>query len=144
MNLTADIASAHLGHNTVAVGDIAPMIESIYGALQALGAPVEPEPEKPVGAVSIRSSIKPDHIVSMIDGKPYRMLKRHLGLHGYTPDSYREAFNLPREYPMVAKEYAEKRRALAVSIGLGRKPKAVEEPKAVRKPRAKKAATAEQ
>jgi predicted transcriptional regulator len=66
--------------------------------------------------------VKPDHIVSMIDGKPYKMLKRHLTLQGYTPKSYRETFGLPDNYPMVAPDYAETRRALALKIGLGRKP----------------------
>lgn len=76
----------------------------------------------------------------MIHGKPYKLLKGELSLNGYTPESYRETFDLPRDYPMVAAEYAEKRRTLAKSIGLGRKPKVVEAAKPVRKPRAKKAA----
>lgn len=111
------------------------MIESIFTTLQALGVPAaEPVPEKPKGAVSVRASIKPDRLISMIDGKPYKMLRRHLSLNGYMPESCREAFNLPRDYPMVAAEYAEKHRTLAMSIGSGRKSKPV------RKPRAKKAA----
>lgn len=144
INLTADIASAHVSNNPVSASDVGPMIERIYGALQALGTPAaDPAAEKPVAAVSVRASIKPTHLVSMIDGKPYKMLKRHLSLHGYTPESYRAAFDLPRDYPMVAAEYAEKRRALAMSIGLGRKPKPLEEAKPARKPRAKKAASPE-
>lgn len=141
MNVTADIASAHVGNNKVLTGEVAPLIESIYSALQALGAPTpDPIEEKPVGAVSIRASIKPGHLVSMIDGKPYKMLKRHLGLHGYTPASYREAFNLPRDYPMVAAEYAEKRSALAKSIGLGRKAASAKATKPARLPRITKSA----
>jgi predicted transcriptional regulator len=73
----------------------------------------------------------------MIDGKPYKMLRRHIGLHGYTPESYRETFDLPRDYPIVAAHYAEQRRALAHKTGLGRKPKPVEAPvKRGRKPKA--------
>lgn len=122
INFTTDIAAAHVSNNSVAAGDVGKVIESIYTALQKLG---EQEPvviEKPQGAVTIRSSIKPQHLVSMIDGKPYKMLKRHLSLNGYTPESYREAFNLPRDYPMVAAEYVEVRRNLAKKSGLGRKP----------------------
>jgi predicted transcriptional regulator len=59
----------------------------------------------------------------MVDGKPYKMLRRHIAQHGYTPESYREAFSLARDYPMVASNYAEQRRALAHKIGLGRKPR---------------------
>lgn len=123
IQLTADIVSAHVSNNNVAVGDVAGMVEKVYAALAELGSPQpEPQPEKPKGAVSMRASIKPDHLVSMIDGKPYKMLRRHISLHGYTPESYRETFGLPKDYPMVAANYAEQRRALAHKIGLGRKP----------------------
>jgi predicted transcriptional regulator/transposase-like protein len=123
VTLTADIVAAHVSNNSVAIGDLPNLISSIYGALGGLGEPQGPaEPEKPKGAVSVRASVKPDHLVSMIDGRPYKMLKRHLSQNGYTPDSYREAFGLPRDYPMVAATYAEQRRALAKKIGLGRKP----------------------
>ena len=136
ITLTADIVSAHVSNNAVHTGDVANLIAAVYGALNGLGAPATAaEPEKPKGAVSLRSSIKPDYLISMIDGKPYKMLRRHLGQHGYTPESYREAFGLPRDYPMVASSYAETRRALAHKIGLGRKPKVEEAPaKRGRKP----------
>jgi predicted transcriptional regulator len=139
ITLTADIVSAHISNNTVPQADLGRLIQGVFGALLGAGAPAAPaEQEKPKGAVTVRASIKPDHLVSMIDGKPYKILKRHLSLNGYTPESYREAFSLPRDYPMVAADYAARRRALAMQIGLGRKPKAVEV-KPVRKPRAKKA-----
>lgn len=122
--LTADIVSAHVSNNSVATAEVGALIQNVFGALQALGAPVpEPEVEKPKGAVSVRASIKPEHIISMIDGKPYKTLRRHLSRHGYTPESYREAFGLASDYPMVAANYAEHRRALAHKIGLGRKPR---------------------
>ena len=125
ITLTADIVSAHVSNNSVPTAEVAALIQSVYGALGALGTPTaEPAPEKPKGAVSVRSSIKPDFLTSMIDGKPYKMLRRHISQHGYSPESYREAFGLPRDYPMVASNYAEQRRALAHKIGLGRKPRA--------------------
>lgn len=124
ITLTADIVSAHVSNNSVPTAEVAVLIQSVYGALGALTTPAaEPTPEKPKGAVSVRSSIKPDFLVSMIDGKPYKMLRRHISQHGYSPESYREAFGLPRDYPMVASNYAEQRRALAHKIGLGRKPR---------------------
>lgn len=140
VTLTADIVMAHISNNTVASNDVPGMIQNVYDALETLGAPAAEVQEKPKGAVTIRASIKPDHLVSMIDGKGYKMLKRHIALNGYTPETYREAFDLPRDYPMVAASYAEKRRNLAVKIGLGRKAKQapVEAPKPARKPRAKK------
>ncbi len=149
MTMTADIVSAHVSNNSVATGDVATLIQKVHDALQDIVTPkgAETAPAKPTGAVSIRASIKPQHIVSMIDGKPYKMLKRHLSRNGYTPESYREAFGLPKDYPIVAVDYAEKRRALAHRIGLGRKPRTVEAAtpakpatKATRKPRASKPA----
>lgn len=138
---TTDIVTAHVSNNTVDTSSLPRLIQNVFGALQATGAPsLAAEPEKPKGMVSIRASVKPDRLISMIDGKPYKMLKRHLSLNGYTPESYREAFGLPKDYPMVSAEYAEKRRTLAHKIGLGRKPKEIIKP--VKKPRAKKAPTA--
>ena len=140
IDLTADIVAAHVSNNNVPVENVAGVIQSVFTALQGLGAPVETAVEKPVGAVSVRASIKPDRLVSMIDGKSYKMLKRHLALNGYTPESYRETFNLPKDYPMVSADYAENRRGLALKIGLGRKAKV--ETKPARKPRVSKAAKA--
>lgn len=138
--LTTDIVTSHVGNNNVAADMLGPLIRDVFAALQAAGEPAAPvAPEKPVGAVSVRASVKPDRLISMIDGKPYRMLKRHLSLHGYTSQTYREAYGLAADYPMVAAEYAQKRRELAHQIGLGRKAK-VEEAKPARKPRAKKSA----
>ena len=123
ITLTSDIVAAHVSNNDVAVEDVASLITSVYGALAGLGqAAPEPEPA-PEPAVSIRSSVKPDHIVCLEDGKKLNMLKRHLSTyHGLTPDEYRQRWNLPSDYPMVAPNYAEKRRDLAKKIGLGRKP----------------------
>lgn len=122
LTLTADIVAAHVSNNNVAVADLPMMIERVHGALAGLGAaPVEAEPElKP--AVSVRASVKPDHIVCLEDGKKLKMLKKHLSTdHGLTPQEYRARWNLPADYPMVAPAYAEQRRELAVKIGLGRK-----------------------
>ena len=128
ITLTADIVAAHVSNNSVPGGEIGSLIASVYDALTGLGKPVEApiEKAKPRGAVTKRASIKHDKLISMIDGKPYSMLRRHLSQHGHTPESYREAYDLGKDYPMVAAAYAEKRRSLAVSSGLGRKPKAVE------------------
>jgi len=124
--LTADIVSAHVANNSVHTGEVPSLISSIYQALSGLGTPAAAEePSKPQGATTARKSLSSSsHIISMIDGKPYKMLRRHISQHGHTPESYRETFGLPKDYPMVAKDYAEQRRALAHQIGLGRKPKA--------------------
>ncbi len=77
-----------------------------------------------VPAVSVRKSLaSKDHIISLIDGKPYKTLRRHLSRHGLTPDDYRQRYGLKADYPMVAPGYAETRRELANKIGLGRKRK---------------------
>lgn len=126
-SLTADIAAAFVANNRVTTGEIAGLIKSVHEALVGLGK--SPEPAAPTfePATTIRKSLSdPTKIISMIDGKPYSMLKRHLGQHGLTPAEYRSRYNLPTDYPMVAPAYSEQRKSLAVKIGLGRKPKAVE------------------
>ena len=122
ITLTSDIVAAHVSNNNVRVEDVSALIGNVYEALASLGAaaPVELRPEP---AVSVRSSIKNDHMVCLEDGKRMKMLKRHLMTdHGMTPVEYRARWGLAADYPMVAPDYAEKRRELAKSIGLGRKP----------------------
>lgn len=122
ITLTADIVAAHVSNNSVAVSDLAVLIANVHGALAGLGgAVVEPE-IKQEPAVSVRSSIKPDYIICLEDGKRLKMLKRHLMTHyKMTPDQYRAKWNLAADYPMVAPNYAEQRRTLAKQIGLGTK-----------------------
>lgn len=94
----------------------------MHGALASLGEPQEPVEELPNPAVSIRASVKKDHLVCLEDGKKMKMLKRHLMTeHGMTPDDYRERWGLNVDYPMVAPDYAATRRDLALKIGLGKK-----------------------
>ena len=120
--LTADIVESHFANNTVAPAELPGVIESVYATLARLGTPVVVPVPKQEPAVSIRSSIKPDHIVCLEDGKKLKMLKRHLMTrYGMTPDDYRTKWGLPGDYPMVAPNYAEQRRTLAKSIGLGTK-----------------------
>jgi predicted transcriptional regulator len=119
--LTADIVSSHVANNTVAVSDLPTLIENVYATLSRLGGQNEPA-QKQEPAVSVRSSIKPDYIVCLEDGKKLKMLKRHLMTHyNMTPEEYRAKWNLPADYPMVAPNYAQQRRALAKKIGLGTK-----------------------
>ena len=122
ITLTADIVSAHVSNNSVAVNDLPQLIQNVHGALAGLGSAAEEAPARPEPAVSIRSSIKPDYVVCLEDGKKLKMLKRHLMTHyQMTPDQYRAKWNLPADYPMVAPNYAEQRRTLAKKIGLGTK-----------------------
>jgi predicted transcriptional regulator len=122
LTLTAEIVSSHLTNNTVAVSDVPLLIEHVFGTLSRLGSePKQPE-MKQEPAVSVRSSVKPDYIVCLEDGKKLKMLKRHLMTHyNMTPDEYRTKWNLPADYPMVAPNYAQQRRTLAKKIGLGTK-----------------------
>ena len=122
ITLTADIVSAHVSNNSVAVNDLPQLIQNVHGALAGLGAAAEEAPAKLEPAVSIRSSIKPDYVVCLEDGKKLKMLKRHLMTHyQMTPDEYRQKWGLNSDYPMVAPNYAEQRRTLAKKIGLGTK-----------------------
>lgn len=123
ITLTSDIVAAHVSNNNVAVEDVPLLITTVYHALAGLGEPVPVVEEKPEPAVSIRSSVKKDHLVCLEDGKKMKMLKRHLMTeHGMTPDEYRARWGLGSDYPMVAPDYADTRRDLAKKIGLGRNP----------------------
>ncbi|BAK67615.1 MULTISPECIES: MucR family transcriptional regulator [Sphingobium] len=120
VTLTSDIVAAHVSNNSVAVSDLPLLIQNVYGALAGLQQEAAPAAPKQEPAVSIRSSIKPDYIVCLEDGKKLKMLKRHLMTHyQMTPDDYRTKWGLPADYPMVAPNYAEQRRNLAKKIGLG-------------------------
>jgi predicted transcriptional regulator len=129
ITLTADIVAAHVSNNSVAVNDLPLLIQNVHGALAGLnGKPAAPE-AKPEPKVPIRSSIKPDFLICLEDGKKLKMLKRHLMTHyNMTPDQYRQKWGLAADYPMVAPNYAEQRRTLAKSIGLGTKRKRVGRP----------------
>ena len=124
LTLTADIVAAHVSNNSVAVNDLPVLIQNVHSALNGIsqqGSAPEPRPEP---RVPVRSSVKPDYIVCLEDGKRLKMLKRHLMTHyNLTPDQYRQKWGLSADYPMVAPNYAEQRRTLAKSIGLGTKRK---------------------
>ncbi len=128
IELATELTIAWLGNSSTRAStqDVPAFLQSMYDTVRALETPQAPEPvseeQDHIPAVSVRKSLaSPDHIVSMIDGKPYRTLRRHLSGHGLTPDDYRRRYDLKADYPMVAPSYSESRRAMAKSIGLGRK-----------------------
>ncbi|KQM53753.1 transcriptional regulator [Sphingomonas sp. Leaf208] len=153
VELAAELTAAWLANpNTRTNADDVPaFLISMHAAVSQLSGTSDPVPaEEPAQsyepAVTARKSLSsPDHIISLIDGKPYKTLRRHLATNGLTPEEYRARYNLKADYPMVAPTYSEARRTMAKSIGLGRKPgqtaaKPTDEvPKAPRKPRAAKA-----
>jgi len=124
VELAGDIVSAYVSNNPVRPTDLPDLIRQVHTALQALApgtaaASPEPEIEKP-SAAQIRKSVTSEGIVSFLDGRSYKTLKRHLSTHGLDPHSYRARFGLSADYPMVAPEYAKRRSDLAKAIGLGR------------------------
>ena len=124
LTLTADIVAAHVSNNSVAVNDLPNLIQNVHQALRGISTTAPSAEEKPQPAVSVRSSVKPEHITCLECGQKQKMLKRHLATaHGQTPAEYRQRFGLAADYPMVAPNYAEQRRKLAKSIGLGTKRK---------------------
>lgn len=122
LTLTADIVAAHVSNNSVAVNDLPNLIQNVHQALTGISATSSVAEAKPEPKVSIRSSVKPDFISCLECGKKQKMLKRHLMTnHEMTPADYRQKWGLSSDYPMVAPNYAEQRRTLAKSIGLGTK-----------------------
>ena len=120
--LATEIVAAHLSNNKVPSGELPDLIRSVVQTLAAVHAG-EPKPvPRPDAAVPIKKSVSPEYIVCLEDGKRLKMLKRHLMTHyNLTPDQYRQKWGLSADYPMVAPNYAEQRRKLAKSIGLGTK-----------------------
>ena len=152
VELAAELTAAWLANPNTRTNaeDVPAFLRSMHAAVDQLsGTATSAAPEEAAQAyepaVTVRKSLaSPDHIISLIDGKPYRTLRRHLSSNSLTPEEYRARYNLKADYPMVAPSYSEARRTMAKSIGLGRKPgqtaeKATDDsPKAPRKPRATK------
>ncbi|HUY68083.1 MAG TPA: MucR family transcriptional regulator [Alphaproteobacteria bacterium] len=118
--LTAQIAASYVGRNNVAANDMPQLIATIYQSLAKLGQGGAMADNRPAPAISVKRSVAPDYIVCLEDGKKLKMLKRHLKTsYNLTPEQYRERWNLPADYPMVAPNYAKQRSRLAKQIGLG-------------------------
>ena len=121
LELTSEIVAAHVSNNTLAVNDLPQLIKDVYFTLANVDEN-QGIPERLNPPVSIKKSVTPDYIVCLEDGKKLKMLKRHLKTaYNMTPEEYRQRWNLPLDYPMVAPNYAKHRSDLAKEIGLGRK-----------------------
>lgn len=123
LGLTAGIVAAYVSRQAVSAADLPGLMRTVRDGLVALQDPAAEDAAVPykadLTAAQIRKSIRQEGLISFIDGRPYKTLKRHLTAHGLTPDAYRERFGLPADYPMVAPGYAAQRSALAKAIGLG-------------------------
>jgi predicted transcriptional regulator len=119
--MTAEIVAAFVSHNAVPAAELPALLQSVHAGLVtiATGVTAPAEQPAPTPAVSVRQSIKPDYLICLDDGKKFKSLKRHLAALGMTPEQYRAKWNLPRDYPMVAANYATQRSELAKKIGLG-------------------------
>ncbi len=121
IEMTTDIVSAYVGNNAIAAADLPNLIQNVHRALAevASGEAVEAvEPQEP--AVSVKKSITPDYLICLEDGRKFKSLKRHLRTkYDMSPDEYRTKWGLPRDYPMVAPNYAKARSELAKQMGLG-------------------------
>jgi len=121
IEMTTDIVSAYLSNNTVQPGDLPGLIQSVHRALSTVSTGVDatqPAPKEP--AVPIKKSITPDYLVCLEDGRKFKSLKRHLRTkYNMSPEEYRSKWGLPKDYPMVAPNYAKARSDLAKQMGLG-------------------------
>ena len=127
LEMTAEIVAAYVRNNPVPIGEVPRLIKDVHRAIADLSAVnvLAPEKPAPTPAVNPKKSVHEDFIICLEDGKKFKSLKRHIGVHyGMTPDEYREKWGLDPSYPMVAPAYAAARSALAKKMGLGRKPAA--------------------
>jgi predicted transcriptional regulator len=149
LSLIASITASFLRRNSIGVDQIGTVVSAVAGALEQASKSIAgttdegavrriSSDEKPKPAVPIKKSVQPEHIVCLEDGFHAKTLKRHLrSAHGMTPQAYREKWRLPKDYPMVAPAYSERRSKMAKALGLGRKPGATTAAKSKR--RSKKA-----
>ncbi|RWA60034.1 transcriptional regulator [Mesorhizobium sp. M1C.F.Ca.ET.193.01.1.1] len=129
LELTAHIVSAYVAKNRLPASDLSGLIASVASSISGLNQQLAPPAPPPVPAVNPRRSVTPDYIICLEDGKKFKSLKRHIGVHfGLSPEAYRAKWGLPVDYPMVAPNYAASRSELAKSIGLGRKAEAPVKP----------------
>ena len=120
LSLTTSIVAAQASNHIIPAGDLTRFIRDVYETLAQVDSGIAPKPERPPPAVPIKRSIQPDYIVCLEDGRKLKMLKRHLRIaFRMTPQQYRERWELPPDYPMVAPNYAKVRSRLAKQIGLG-------------------------
>ncbi len=120
LTLTTEIVAAHVSNNTVPVSDLPTLINQVYQSLATIGQSPVVSSERPQPAVAVKRSVHPDYIICLEDGKKLKMLKRHLKTaYNMTPEEYRDRWQLPPDYPMVAPNYARQRSRLAKEIGLG-------------------------
>jgi predicted transcriptional regulator len=133
VEMTAEIVSAYVEHNSIPASELPALIKSVHDSLGMITGEAKPEvvaePLQP--KVPIKKSVTNDFIVCLEDGRRFKSLKRHLhSEHGLSPDEYRSKWGLNKDYPMVAPAYADARSNLAKTIGLGRKsaPMAMAEP----------------
>ncbi|WP_446689049.1 MucR family transcriptional regulator [Segnochrobactrum spirostomi] len=130
VELAADIVSAYVSNNSLPTSDLPSLIGAVHAALRQVTSPLPAPVEEKTPAVPVKKSITPDYIICLEDGKKFKSLKRHLRTrYDMTPEQYREKWNLPRDYPMVAPNYAAARSQLAKTMGLGQqRRKAAEKP----------------
>lgn len=124
--LTRDLVCAYVAHHHLPASDLPGLITTFHGSLSRLasgaGVPAAEEAPEPLTPAQIRRSITPGALISLLDGKPYKTLKRHLTKHGLDPASYRKQFGLPSDYPMVCPDYSATRTALAKQMMFGHRP----------------------
>lgn len=138
LSMTTGIIANYVSKNRVGPDELPDLVRSVSAALVATATP-EPAPEVSVQmptAAQVRKSITDQGLISFIDGRPYKSLRRHLSNHDLTPAKYREQFGLPSSYPMVSPHYSARRSEIARSLGLGRKaPSAPDTPVAEHPPK---------
>jgi predicted transcriptional regulator len=127
--LTALVIGAYVKNNYVQPAELPKLLNAVHATMQAQAQgstfPVAGSPVAKPSKAEVKRSVGRDALISFEDGKSYRTLKRHLTTRGLTPERYREKWGLPKDYPMVAPDYAERRSALAKAIGLGRSSQSV-------------------
>lgn len=125
LRMTTEIVSSYLSHNSMPAESVPDLIKSVHSTMNSVSLSQDKAEQKAKPAVAVSKSIADEHIVCLEDGKKLKMLKRYLrSQYNMSPEEYRQKWNLPADYPMVAPAYSRKRSQFAKDIGLGRGAKA--------------------
>jgi predicted transcriptional regulator len=124
LGMTTGIVSSFVSNNTLPASDLPELIRAVHDAISNLTEEGPSGTETLSPAVPVSKSITPDFLICLEDGRKLKMLRRYLrSRYSMTPEEYRERWNLPADYPMVAPNYAKLRSKHAKNIGLGKKKK---------------------
>ena len=109
-----DIVKAQASVRTMSEDEITDMVQSLSTQLKTImeGGQVQTEAVKhQEPAVDPKKAIREKAVICLECGKKVKVLtKKHLALHGLTPEEYKEKWGFKKNQPLIAKGLARERK----------------------------------